>query len=143
MDTLSQILKDIEAGIRQGIEVFREKATVVKEKAEELTEEGKRQYAIYELKGAVHKDLAGVGARVYQLHRDRKIRLSDKELLKVIDRIAKSEASIAVLEGKPSVVRKAPKKTAAKKPAGAKASVAFRKTAVKKAVAKPRKTTKK
>ena len=58
---------DLQKGIEEGMAAIKEGAAVVKEKAEELTEEGKRRYKIFEMKKEVHKDLAELGGKVYDL----------------------------------------------------------------------------
>ncbi len=45
MDILSGLKKDIEDGIKQGVDAVKSTATMVKEKAEELTEKGKHSIA--------------------------------------------------------------------------------------------------
>lgn len=106
MDFWEKVKKDIQRGVREGIGVVREGAIAVKEKAEELTEEGKRQYKIYALKTKVQKEIAELGGRVYDLSSKVKNPMLDRKVEAILSRVKKLEAQITKLEEKPKTVSK-------------------------------------
>ena len=130
MDIFGGFKKDIEDGIKQGVDAVRSTATMVKEKAEELTEKGKTQYRLYELKNKGQKQRATLGEKFRELVKTKKMKVANEELSKLLSAIDKTDEAIAKLEGKESAP--SPRKPAAKviKPKTQKA-------AVKKAAPKP------
>ncbi len=94
---------DLQKGIEEGMAAIKEGAAVVKEKAEELTEEGKRRYKIFELKKEVHKDLAELGGKVYDLRSKMENPLLDNEVKTIMERIQHLEEKLTELEGKKEV----------------------------------------
>ncbi len=111
MDFWESVKKDLQKGIKEGLDFLREGAAVVKVKAEELTDEGKKRFKIYEIKAKVQKDIADLGGRVYDLSLKNKNPMQDKKVKTIITRVKKFETRIARLEGKKV---KAPKKTTIK-----------------------------
>ncbi len=67
MDFWEKVKRDLQKGIKEGIEAVKEGATYVREKAEELTEEGKRRIRLFDLKTKVQKEMSELGGRVYSL----------------------------------------------------------------------------
>jgi len=112
MNFWEKVKRDIQKGIQEGIDFVKEGATVVKEKAEELTEEGKKQYKIFEIKTKVQKEMAELGGRVYDLSSQVKNPFLDSKVKAIINRIKKFEAQITKLKGALKVVSK---KTATKR----------------------------
>ena len=104
MDFWESVKRDLQKGLKEG-------ATVVKVKAEELTDEGKKRYKVYELKAKVQSKVEGLGGRVYDLSSKNKNPMQDKKVKAIITCIKKLEARIAKLEGK-EITK--PKKTTAK-----------------------------
>ena len=100
MSFWEKVKKDLEKGIKEGISFVKEGATVVMEKAEELTEEGKRMYRVFELKTKVQKEIAELGGKVYDLSSKIKNPLVDAKVKANITRIKKLESQIMKLEGK-------------------------------------------
>lgn len=94
---------DLQKGIEEGMAAIKEGAAVVKEKAEELTEEGKRRYKIFELKKEVHKDLAELGGKVYDLRSKMENPLLDNEVKTIMERIQHLEEKLTELEAKKEV----------------------------------------
>lgn len=94
---------DLQKGIEEGMAAIKEGAAVVKEKAEELTEEGKRRYKIFELKKEVHKDLAELGGKVYDLRSKMENPLLDNEVKTIMERIQHLEEKLTDLEEKKEV----------------------------------------
>jgi archaellum component FlaC len=112
MNFWEKVKRDIQKGIQEGIDFVKEGATVVKEKAEELTEEGKKQYKIFEIKTKVQKEMAELGGRVYDLSSQVKNPFLDSKVKAIINRIKKFEAQITKLKG---ALKVASKKTATKR----------------------------
>jgi hypothetical protein len=100
MDFYQKIKGDLQKGIKEGITVVKERAAVVKEKVEELTEEGKKQYNIFLLKTKVQKEISELGGRVYDLSAKLKNPMVDRKVKALIARIKKLEAKVTRLEKK-------------------------------------------
>lgn len=107
MSFWEQVKKDLTKGSKEVMSALREGATVVKEKAGELTDEGKKQYKIYDLKSKVHKEIGELGGTVYDLSSKVKNPMLDTKVTAIISKIKKLELQISKIEGK--------KETAAKK----------------------------
>lgn len=118
------VKKDVQKGFKEGLEAIREKA-------EELTEEGKKKYKLFELKNRVQKEMAELGGSVYRIRE--KVQNLDNTTMATIGKIEKLETQIEKLEGKPS--KAAPKRTVRKK-AVARKKAAPRKAARKRAPSK-------
>lgn len=112
MDFWQKIKIDVRKGIKEGIGIVREGVTVVKTKAGELTEEGKRQLKIYELKTKVQREIAELGGKVYSLNSKMKNPMLDSKVKAVMGRIKKLEAQIVKIE---DAKKKAPRRTAKKR----------------------------
>lgn len=110
MNFWEKVKKDMQKGIREGLAIVKEGAAVVKEKAGELTEEGKRQYKIFDLKTKVQKEIAELGGKVYDLSSKVKNPMLDSKVKAVVAKIKKLETQITRLEGK---AKPQAKKTAA------------------------------
>ncbi len=115
MDILSGLKKDIEEGIKQGVDAVRSTATLVKETAAELTEKGKTQYHIYELKNKLQKQLADLGGKLHQLAKAKKVKVSNQDLTKLLSAIDKTHAAITKLESKEPTAAATSEKPVAKK----------------------------
>ena len=96
-----KVKKDLQKEIKAGVTMVREGAAVVKKKAGQFTEEGKKQYKIYELKSKVHEWIAELGGKVYELYSEVDNPMTDTTVRLIIARIKKLESQIAKLEGKP------------------------------------------
>jgi len=109
------VKKDLQKELKAGMTMVREGAAVVKKKAGQLTEEGKKQYKTYELKSKVHEWIAELGGKVYELSSEFDNPMTDTTVRLIIARIKKLETQITKLEGKPKIVpKKTPLKTNAK-----------------------------
>ncbi len=106
------VKKDLQKGWREGFDAFKEGAVVVREKAEELTEEGKRRYAVHEIKTKVQKEIADLGGKVYELSSKPGNPLANSKVQTIITRLGKLEAELKKLDKKGKTT---PKKTAKKK----------------------------
>ncbi|MEJ2695168.1 MAG: hypothetical protein P8013_00820 [Candidatus Sulfobium sp.] len=104
MSFWDDVRKDLEKSWKEGLAAVKVGAAAVKVKAEELTEEGKKRYRIYELKTKVEKEISDLGGRVYDISGSRRNPLLDDKVKAAIGRIRKLENSVKKLEGK--VVRK-------------------------------------
>lgn len=130
---LTQLRRDIEEGIRQGIVYVEKGVALVREKAGELTEEGRKQYRMYELKTRMQKDIAELGAKVYAQFSAVSARPLSDEAQKLIDRIRKAEGDLQKLENTAAAKAKtAPKKKASPVPKKPAKKTVTKKTALKK-----------
>lgn len=84
MDFWDKVKSDIQKGIKEGIGLVREGVSVVKEKAEELTEEGKKKLKLFELKTRVQREISELGGRVYDLQSKAKNPMSDSKVKAII-----------------------------------------------------------
>ncbi|MEK6581709.1 MAG: hypothetical protein AABZ25_04920 [Nitrospirota bacterium] len=108
-----RVKKDIRKSVDESIAAVRKGATVAVEKAEELAEEGKRRYKVFELKMKVQSNFTDLGGKVYDLvSKGSKNPLLDMKVVSTIKGIKKLEAQIAKLE---SVSSKASSKKGARK----------------------------
>lgn len=127
MEFWEKIRKDLRMGFQSGMAVIREGAVAVKEKAEELTEEGKRQYQLFELKTKVQKEITELGGKVYGLICAEEDPVANSKVKASVSKIKKLETQIAKLEIKPQT------KPAVKTKAGRKAGAEAKSTAQPKA----------
>lgn len=108
MGLWDKISKDIRKGIDEGIAAVKQGANIAVVKAEELAEEGKRKYKIFELKQKIHSSFTELGGRVYDLSsQSSKDTLRDTKVRSIISDIKKTEAQISKLE---HIVLKTPTK---------------------------------
>lgn len=99
MGLWDRVKKDVKKGIDEGVAAVKQGAVVAVEKAEELAEEGKRRYKIFELKQKVHSNFTELGGKVYDLaSKSAKSPLLDARVKTAIANIKKLEAQIAKLE---------------------------------------------
>lgn len=111
MNFWDKVKKDLQKGLKEGVDYLKEGAAVVKVKAEELTDEGKKRYKIYDLKTKVQREISDLGGKVYDLSSKNKNPMLDKRVKAIMNRVKKFETRIAKLEGKQA---KKPKKTTTK-----------------------------
>jgi len=99
MGLWDRIKKDVKKGFEEGAAAVRQGATVAVEKAEELAEEGKRRYKVFELKQKVQSNFTELGGRVYDLvAKGAKNPLPDAKVKSTISGIKKLETQITKLE---------------------------------------------
>jgi len=103
MDFWIKVRDDLQKGVGEGIAIVKEGASAVKKKAEELTEEGKRRYQLYELKTKVHKEISELGGIVYELSEKVKNPMLNSKVKAIKARIKKLEMQIQKLEGNPEL----------------------------------------
>ena len=117
MSFWTKVKKDLQKGVDEGLAFVKEGAAVVMKKAEELTDEGKKHYVLYEMKAKVQKEIAELGGKIYDLSAKMKNPLLDTKIKESIARIKRLEAEILRIEGKQATEAKktAPKKAVAKK----------------------------
>jgi hypothetical protein len=98
-----EVKKDFQRSLKEGVHLLKEKATVVKEKAEELTEEGKKRYKIFDIQMRIQKEVGELGGRVYDLSSKSGNPLLDKKIKTLIARINKLEIQVTKLKGKKKI----------------------------------------
>ena len=101
MSLWDTIKKDVEKGIKEGMEAVREGATVVRKKAEKLTKDAKKRYAIIDLKVKIQKELLELGGTVYDLSSKGKDPMENRKVRSMIEKVKKMETRMDRLEGKP------------------------------------------
>jgi len=102
-----EIKKDLQKGLEKGMAAMKKGAIVAQKKAGELTEEGKRQFKILTLKTKVHEAVSDLGARVYSLMNNAKVKnpALDAGVKDLMTRIKDLEAQIAAVEEKTKAAR--------------------------------------
>ena len=106
MEFWERVQKDVSKGLRESFEVIRVKAS-------ELPDEGRKRYNIYDIKSHIHKHMAELGAALYSMKDSGKDPLSSTKITRLIKKISKLEGELGELE--PSLVKK--RKPAKKSPA--------------------------
>ena len=116
-----KIKENLKKGMEEGITVLREGASVVSVKMNELSEEGKRQYKMFNLNVKIQDQMKEMGGIAYALIDAGKSLDPDKKLKAVYAKIKKLEWQLSKIEGgkkiKAGVPKKTAKKAAARKPA--------------------------
>ena len=101
------IKKDLQMGMEKGMAAMKKGVVVAQKKAEDLTEEGKKQFKIFTLKTKVHEGISDLGARVYELMGSRKKNPAlDAKVKSIVTQIKKLDAQIAELETGPGKTAK-------------------------------------
>jgi len=126
MSFWQKMKKDLQKGIGEGIVLVKESAAVVQKKAEELTEEGKKRYRLYELQTKIQKEITRFGQQVYDLSTEGKDPMLDVKVKAMKAGIAKLQDELSELEGKPVTKKRktVPKKRSRKKSNGTQTSTA-------------------
>lgn len=98
------IKKDLQKGWHEGVVAVKEGMVVVKKKAGEMTDEGKKQYKVLSLKASIQRSIHDLGKRVYTLMaapRTAKGVTADNKVKSIVVQIRKFERQIAELEKGP------------------------------------------
>src|SRR3972149_5574233 len=98
MDFWQKVKRDVQKGIKEGVEVMIEGVAAAKEKAGEMSEEGKRRYKIFLLKTNVQKEISELGGKIYGLSAKVKNPMLDSKVKAAIAKIRKIESEIVKLE---------------------------------------------
>jgi len=101
MNFWGKVKEDLQKGLEEGFTYVKEGASVVMKKAEELTEEGKRRYRLYELKTRVQQEISELGGKVYDLSGKVRNPMLDSRVKAIKTRIKRLETEIVKLEGNP------------------------------------------
>jgi hypothetical protein len=100
METLfDKIRKDLKKGIEEGIAVLKERASVVSVKMNELSEEGKRQYKIFNLNLKIQDQMKELGGITFTVLDRRKSLDEDKKIKAAFAEIKKLEWQLSKIEG--------------------------------------------
>lgn len=113
MNLWDKVKKDVQKGIKEGMDYVKSGAKVVQKKAGKLTDEGKKRLKVLELKAKVYREMADLGGKVYHLSGSKGNPLQNAGVKGVISKVKNMESQIARLEG--AVGKKAAKKKAKKK----------------------------
>ena len=98
MDFWQKVKKDVQKGIKEGVEAMKEGVAAAREKAGEGSEEGKRRYKIFLLKTNVQKEISELGGKIYGLSANVKNPMLDSKVKAAIAKIRKIESEIVKLE---------------------------------------------
>jgi len=110
------IKKDLQQGLEKGMAAMKQGAIVVQKTAEDLTEEGMRQYKILTLKSRIHEAITDLGAKAYVLMSGTKKNPAlDAGVKNIMARIKDLEVQIAIFEGKGNEARPKARSKARKK----------------------------
>ena len=109
-----KIRENLKKGMEEGIAVLREGASVVSVKMNELSEEGKRQYKMFNLNVKIQDQMKEMGGIAYTLIDAGKSLDPDKKLKAVYTKIKKLEWQLSKIEGSKKIKAVVPKKTAKK-----------------------------
>jgi hypothetical protein len=101
MNFCEKVKEDLQKGLEEGMTYVKEGASVVMKKAEELTDEGKRRYRLYELKARVQQEISELGGKVYELSGKVRNPMLDSKVKAIRARIKNIETEIVKLEGHP------------------------------------------
>jgi hypothetical protein len=112
MSFWDKIQKDMKKNIHEGLEIVKEGSTIVSQKIEKLTEEGKNKYKVFSLNMKVQDEFAKLGGQIYDLTTKKsKNPMTNKKVVSTIKKINKLESQITKLE-----MTKTKKKAAKKSP---------------------------
>jgi hypothetical protein len=100
MSFWEEIKSDFEDGIAEGIDIAKESAAFVKDKAEKLTDGTRRRLTLFELKIQVRREMAELGGHIYDLRHQDESPLSDSGVKAIIGRIENLEERITGLNEK-------------------------------------------
>lgn len=109
-----KIKENLKKGMEEGIAVLREGASVVSVKMNELSEEGKRQYKMFNLNVKIQDQMKEMGGIAYALIDAGKSLDPDKKLKTVYTKIKKLEWQLSKIEGSKKIKAVVPKKRAQK-----------------------------
>jgi hypothetical protein len=116
-----KIKKDVKKGLEEGIAAVMQGANVVSLKMNELSEEGKRQYKMFNLHVQIKDQMNEMGGMAYAALENGKSLDEDKKIKAIYKKIKKLEWQLGRFDGAPKVKvvspKKAAKKTASKKTA--------------------------
>ncbi len=93
-----KLKEDVGNGIKSGIEAIKQGSKAATDKAGEMTDDVKKKLKIHELKKSVHENMAELGARVYQMEKEKQRTITDVTALAFLSKIDSLEAEIKSLE---------------------------------------------
>lgn len=104
LDNMSweKLRKELQFELEKGLGVIKNGAVGIQKKAEELTEEGKRQYKMLSTKSKIHDAMRDLGENVYRLMRRARTKnpALDARVKAIAARLKSLEAELAKLEVK-------------------------------------------
>ncbi|KQC06116.1 MAG: hypothetical protein APR62_08450 [Smithella sp. SDB] len=122
---LNKIKKDVKKGFEEGLAAVMQGANIVSGKMNELSEEGKRQYQIFNLHVKIKDQMNELGEIVYAAFKKGKNLDEDKKVKSAFAKIEKLEWQLSKITNaakiksivKKKAAKKTGKKSARKKPA--------------------------
>jgi polyhydroxyalkanoate synthesis regulator phasin len=124
--------KDFWGKVRGDIQKgYKDSLSFLKSKTGEITEESKKKYKIYEHKHKAHKQIAELGATVYEIVNSNGSVDKNKKVKETVEKIKKLEEQIEKLEAQATKKPTKKKAVTKKKAAARKKTPAKKKTATK------------
>jgi len=120
---LDRIKKDIKKGLDQGVAAVMQGASVISLKMNELSDEGKKQYKIFDMTVKIRDHVNDLGDIAYTVLKSGKSLDESKKIKAAFARIEKLEWQLDKIEGNPKVKTATPKKPAKKAKPAVKKSV--------------------
>lgn len=109
-----KIRKDVKKGIEEGVAAVMQGASIVSVKMNQLSDEGKRQYKIFNLHVKIKDTMNEMGKLAYDALNGLKSLDEDKKIKAVFTKIRKLEWQLNKLEGVKNIKVAPPKKTVKK-----------------------------
>lgn len=111
---LNKIKKDVKKGFEEGLAAVMQGANVVSGKMNELSEEGKRQYKIFNLHVKIKDQMNELGEIAYAVLKSDKCLDEDKKVKAAFTKIKKLEWQLSKISAVAKIKGITPKKTAKK-----------------------------
>jgi len=127
-----KVKKDLRNGLKEGVAALKEGATVMSGKVNELKEEGKRQFKIFEMKAKIQGQMTELGGMVYDVIDNKKCVPTESKIKAEFAKIKKLEGQLRKLEGSKKVKAASPGKPKAKVTSKKTSKTAAKKTTTKK-----------
>lgn len=100
MTLWEKIKTDLKKGADEGMVLLKEGAGKAKQKAGELTAEGKKRYAIFDLKRKIQAQISELGGTMYELLKDGKETTGNTDVTDIVEKIKGLEEKLSALEKK-------------------------------------------
>jgi len=120
-DFWESLKKDLNKAWDEGMAAVKDGTRFAARKVDQLTQEGKKLYKVYDLKTEVHREMGELGGLVHSLQGEVENPYTDKRVTAILKKIDTLKGRIAKLE---AAEKKAAKKKTAKKTTRKKTSTA-------------------
>ncbi|MBC8412569.1 hypothetical protein H8E50_02705 [bacterium] len=133
MSFWDSVQDDMKKNLKEGLDIFKEGSAAVSQKLEQLTDDGKKKYKVFNLNMKVQDEFTELGGQIYDLiQKKSKNPTGNKQVASIIKKIKKLEDEIAQLEADETrdsqKTKTVKKKTVRKKTTATKKTTARKKT---------------